>query len=249
MAGLMAQGQTVGLATDTGGGSSFSMLRTMAAAYEIGQLRGTPLHAAQLLWLATVGSARALHMDGRIGNLQVGHEADLIVLDLASTPAIAQRTAQAKDIWESLFATIMVFAFGAAINKLSVAGAQLFFYAFAAVMGLSMAWIFVAFTGLSIANVFLVTSISFAGLSLYGYTTKKDLSAMGTFLMMGVIGLIVAMVVNIFLQSPAMMFAISILGVLIFAGLTAYDTQKIKTEYIQHAAHETVPHPATDDSR
>ncbi|SFT46680.1 guanine deaminase [Sedimentitalea nanhaiensis] len=108
MAGLMAQGQTVGLATDTGGGSSFSMLRTMAAAYEIGQLRGTPLHAAQLLWLATVGSARALHMDGRIGNLQVGHEADLIVLDLASTPAIAQRTAQAKDIWESLFATIMM---------------------------------------------------------------------------------------------------------------------------------------------
>ncbi|SFT46399.1 Bax inhibitor-1/YccA family protein [Sedimentitalea nanhaiensis] len=140
--------------------------------------------------------------------------------------------------WIVMFAPLgMVFAFGAAINKLSVAGAQLFFYAFAAVMGLSMAWIFVAFTGLSIANVFLVTSISFAGLSLYGYTTKKDLSAMGTFLMMGVIGLIVAMVVNIFLQSPAMMFAISILGVLIFAGLTAYDTQKIKTEYIQHAAH------------
>ncbi|MBK0329163.1 guanine deaminase [Rhodobacteraceae bacterium F11138] len=108
MAGLIAEGQSVGLATDTGGGSSFSMLRTMAAAYEIGQLRGTPLHAAQLLWLATVGSARTLHMDGLIGNLQPGHEADLIVLDLASTPAIAQRTAQADDIWEALFATIMM---------------------------------------------------------------------------------------------------------------------------------------------
>ena len=102
-------------------------------------------------------------------------------------------------------------------------------------MGLSLSWIFVAFTGISIAQVFLVTSIAFAGLSLYGYVTKKDLSGMGTFLMMGVIGLIVAMVINIFLQSPAIMFAVSILGVLIFAGLTAYDTQKIKTTYLQMA--------------
>ncbi len=108
MAGLVAEGQTVGLATDTGGGSSFSMLRTMAAAYEIGQLRDTPLHAAQLLWLATAGSARALHMETQIGNLKPGYEADLIVLDLASTPAIAQRTGRAKDIWEALFATIMM---------------------------------------------------------------------------------------------------------------------------------------------
>ncbi|WP_333685061.1 Bax inhibitor-1/YccA family protein [Pontibaca methylaminivorans] len=138
--------------------------------------------------------------------------------------------------WIVMFAPlIMVFAFGAALNRLSAAGAQLFFYVFAAVMGLSMAWIFVAFTGLSIANVFLITSIAFAGLSLVGYTTKKDLSGMGTFLVMGVIGLVVAMLVNLFLQSPAIMFAVSILGVLIFAGLTAYDTQRIKTEYIAHA--------------
>jgi guanine deaminase len=108
MAGLMAEGQRIGLATDTGGGSSFSMLRTMAAAYEIGQLRGTPLHPAQLLWLATVGSAKALHMDHLIGNIAVGMEADLVVLDLASTPAIAQRTAQARDIWEAVFPTIMM---------------------------------------------------------------------------------------------------------------------------------------------
>ena len=140
--------------------------------------------------------------------------------------------------WIAMFAPLgMVFAFGAMINRFSAAAAQTFFYVFAAVMGLSLAWIFVAFTGLSIANVFLITSIAFAGLSLWGYTTKKDISGWGAFLIMGVIGLIVAMIVNIFLQSPAIMFAVSILGVLIFAGLTAYDTQKIKTDYIAHAAH------------
>ncbi|MFQ5439568.1 MAG: Bax inhibitor-1 family protein [Paracoccaceae bacterium] len=130
---------------------------------------------------------------------------------------------------------ILVFAFGAMINRLSAAGAQLFFYAFAAVMGLSISWIFAAYTGFSIAQTFLVTSISFAGLSLYGYTTKKDISGWGAFLIMGVIGLLVAMIVNIFLSSAAVMFAISVLGVLIFAGLTAYDTQKIKTMYLEHA--------------
>jgi guanine deaminase len=108
MAGLMAEGQRVGLATDTGGGSSFSMLRTMAAAYEIGQLRHNPLHAAQLLWLATQGSARSIHMDDKIGNLAPGLEADLVVLDLASTEAIAQRSNRAEDIWEAIFPTIMM---------------------------------------------------------------------------------------------------------------------------------------------
>lgn len=138
--------------------------------------------------------------------------------------------------WIVMFAPLgMIFMFGAAINRLSAAGAQLFFYVFATVMGLSMAWIFVAFTGTSIAQVFLVTSIAFAGLSLYGYATKRDLSAMGAFLVMGLIGILVAMIVNIFLASSALQFAITILGVLIFAGLTAYDTQKIKTDYIQHA--------------
>lgn len=108
MAGLAARGIACGLATDTGGGSSFSMLRTMAAAYEIGQLRGSALHAAQLVWLATAGSARTLHLHDQIGNIDTGMEADLTVLTLASTPAIAQRASQASDIWESLFATIMM---------------------------------------------------------------------------------------------------------------------------------------------
>ncbi len=132
---------------------------------------------------------------------------------------------------------IMVFAFGAMINRLSAMGAQTFFYVFASVMGLSLSWIFVAFTGFSIAQIFLVTSIAFAGLSLWGYTTKKDISGWGSFLIMGVIGLVVASIVNIFLGSPAIMFAISAIGVLIFAGLTAYDTQNIKNTYLAHAAH------------
>ncbi|MEP4035982.1 guanine deaminase [Pseudophaeobacter sp.] len=108
MAGLMAEGQRIGLATDTGGGSSFSMLRTMAAAYEIGQLRGRPLHAAELIWLATQGSATTLRMEDKIGNIATGMEADLVVLDLSSTPAIAQRSAGANDLWEAVFPTLMM---------------------------------------------------------------------------------------------------------------------------------------------
>ena len=108
MGGLKAAGHRIGLATDTGGGSSFSMLRTMAAAYEIGQLRGRPLHPAELWWLATQGSAQSLLADDRIGNVAPGMEADLVVIDLASTPAIAQATARAGDLWQALFPTIMM---------------------------------------------------------------------------------------------------------------------------------------------
>lgn len=123
MAGLSARHIPVGLATDTGGGSSFSMLRTMAAAYEIGQLRGTPLHAAQLIWLATAGSANSLHLGDKVGSISTGYEADLTVLNLSSTPAIAQRHAQAKDHWESLFATIMM-GDDRAIADVWIAGAR-----------------------------------------------------------------------------------------------------------------------------
>lgn len=108
LAGLKSRGLRVGLATDTGGGSSFSMLRTMAAAYEIGQLRGRALHPAELLWLATRGSAEALRLEDRIGTLAPGKEADLVVLDLASTPAIAQRAQQAETFWEAVFPTVMM---------------------------------------------------------------------------------------------------------------------------------------------
>ena len=108
MQGLMAQGHRIGLASDTGGGSSFSMLRTMAAAYEVGQLSGTALHPAQLWWLATAGSAASIHLDDKIGRLTPGYEADIIAVDLASTPAIAQRAARAETIWEAVFPTIMM---------------------------------------------------------------------------------------------------------------------------------------------
>jgi hypothetical protein len=131
----------------------------------------------------------------------------------------------------------MIFAFGAVMKRASANGAQLFFYMFATLIGVSLSSIFILYTTFSIVQTFFVTAIAFAGLSLYGYTTKKDISGWGSFLVMGVIGLLVAMVINIFLQSDAMMYAISMLGVLIFAGLTAYDTQTIKTHYLEHAHH------------
>jgi guanine deaminase len=108
MAGLKAGGHRVGLATDTGGGSSFSMLRTMAAAYEVGQLNGAALHPAQLWWLATEGAAQVLHLGGLVGTLRPGAEADIVVVDLGSTPAIAQRAARAGDLWDAIFPTIMM---------------------------------------------------------------------------------------------------------------------------------------------
>ena len=140
--------------------------------------------------------------------------------------------------WVVMLAPLgMIFAFGAVTNRISAAGAQLFFWVFAALIGLSLSSIFLVYTSFSIVQTFLVTAIAFAGLSLWGYTTKKDISGWGSFLIMGVIGLLVAMIINWFLQSPAMMYAISMIGVLIFAGLTAYDTQRIKSTYIAHAHH------------
>jgi FtsH-binding integral membrane protein len=122
-----------------------------------------------------------------------------------------------------------VLSFG--INKLSTPAAQAIFWVYAAIMGLSMSTIFLTFTGASIATTFFATAAAFMGLSLYGYTTKKDLSGFGTFLIMGVVGILVASVINMFVQSSAMSLVISIVGVLLFAGLTAYDTQKIKSTY------------------
>ncbi len=129
----------------------------------------------------------------------------------------------------SPLAFVLVLSFG--INKLSTSSAQMIFWAFAAVMGVSLSSIFMVYTTASIVNVFFITAASFGALSLYGYTTKRNLTAMGSFLMMGLFGLIIAMVVNLFMQSSALQFAISVIGVLIFAGLTAYDTQRLKLQY------------------
>ena len=127
----------------------------------------------------------------------------------------------------------MMFFFTYRINKMSLSTAQITFWVFATLMGLSMASLFIAYTGASITRVFFICSATFAAMSLYGYTTKRDLTALGGFLMMGVIGLIIANIVNWFLQSPALYYAASFIGVLIFVGLTAYDTQKIKNMYYE----------------
>ena len=125
----------------------------------------------------------------------------------------------------------IVFYMSFGINKMSASKAQTVFWVFAALMGLSLSWILLVYTGVSVARVFFITSATFGAMSLYGYTTKRDLTKLGSFLMMGLIGIIIASIVNIFMKSSMMYFVISILGVLIFVGLTAYDTQKIKNMY------------------
>ena len=142
--------------------------------------------------------------------------------------------AQTPLIWVVMLAPLgMVFYLSARITRMSFTSAQASFWIFSGLMGLSLSYIFLAYTGTSIARVFLITSGSFGALSLFGYTTKKDLSAWGSFLFMGLIGIILASIVNIFIGSSGMQFGISVLGVLIFAGFTAYDTQQIKQIYYQ----------------
>jgi FtsH-binding integral membrane protein len=136
----------------------------------------------------------------------------------------------------SPLAIILAMNFG--LNRMSETSLKGLFWGFAALMGVSMSVIFARYTGASIAQTFFVTAASFAGLSLYGYTTKKDLSAMGRFLMMGLIGIIVASIANIFIGSSGLQLAVNILGVLIFAGLTAYDTQRLREMYYQVAGTE-----------
>jgi uncharacterized protein len=201
--------------------ADYQSIRTVGAGAQTAQIdAGLKAHMNKVYGLMSVGMAITGAVAWAVGTN------DALLAQIFSTPLK----------WVVMFLPlVMVFAFGALLPRLSVAAAQLFFYVYAAAMGLSISFIFAVYTGTSIAQTFFVTAIAFAALSLYGYTTKKDLSAMGTFLMMGLIGLLVAMVVNIFLASSALAFAISAIGVLIFAGLTAYDTQNIKNTYLQHA--------------
>ena len=150
----------------------------------------------------------------------------------SNNPTVANALYNSPLKWVIMIAPlafVMVISFG--INKLSKTAAMGTFYAFAAVMGVSMSWIFMVYNIPSIVQTFFVTAASFGALSLYGYTTKRSLTGMGSFLMMGLFGLIIAMIVNIFLQSGALAFAVNVIGVLIFAGLTAYDTQRLKNQY------------------
>ncbi|MES2206744.1 MAG: Bax inhibitor-1/YccA family protein [Pseudomonadota bacterium] len=128
-------------------------------------------------------------------------------------------------------ALAMLLSFG--INRMSLRTAQASFWGYAAIMGLSLSSIFLTYTSTSIATVFFITAATFGGMSVYGYITKRDLTAFRSFLMMGLFGVIIASVVNIFLQSPALLFTLSVMGVLVFTGLTAYDTQKLKNIYLQ----------------
>lgn len=134
--------------------------------------------------------------------------------------------------WVVILAPLgLVMLFGFRLQRMSVGAAQALFWVFAAAMGLSLSYIFAVYTGASIARVFFITAGTFAAMSLYGYTTSRDLTGLGSFLFMGLIGLVIASIVNIFLASSALDFALSVIGVLIFTGLTAYDTQRIKSIY------------------
>ena len=151
------------------------------------------------------------------------------LINLIVNPATGQATML---FWIVLFAPLaLVFALGFGINRMSVGTAQALFWAYAALIGVQFSSLFLVYTGVSIAQTFFAVSAAFLGLSLYGYTTKRDLSGMGSFLIMGVVGIFVALLINMFLRSPALNLAISAIGVLVFAGLVAYDTQKIKSIY------------------
>ncbi|TMM48815.1 Bax inhibitor-1/YccA family protein [Qipengyuania marisflavi] len=155
-----------------------------------------------------------------------------LVALLTARSGLAMTFASGPLMWlVALSPLAIVFAMSFGAKKFSQGTLQLMFWGFAVLMGLSLSTIFLVYTGASIAVTFFATAGAFAGLSLFGYTTKKNLQGFGTFLVMGVIGLLIAMVINIFLQSTVMTMAISFIGVLIFAGLTAYDTQRLKAEY------------------
>ncbi|MBT5766961.1 Bax inhibitor-1/YccA family protein [Emcibacteraceae bacterium] len=166
----------------------------------------------------------------------------------ANTPAILQLlyTVQGNMIAPTMLGYVAMFsplafvlALNFGINRMQASTVQMVFWAFAVVMGLSLSSILLTYTGASVAKTFFVTAAAFGSLSLYGYTTKKNLTGMGSFLIMGLFGLIIASIVNMFMQSGAMDFIISVVGVLIFAGLTAYDTQRIKLMYLESDHSET----------
>lgn len=164
----------------------------------------------------------------------------LVAMFVAATPALYVPIFTSPLKWVVMLAPLaFVFFFSFRIEKMTAGGAQMAFYAFSAVMGLSLASVFLVFTGTSIARTFFIAAAMFAATSLVGYTTKRDLTNLGGFLMMGLIGVIIASVVNIFLGSTGLQFAISVIGVLVFTGLTAWDTQNIKLQYAEHHDSET----------
>lgn len=164
----------------------------------------------------------------------------LVALAVASTPALSAAIFGTPLKWVAMFAPLaFVMFFSFRIERMSAATAQAAFWAFAAIMGVSLASVFLVFTGASVARTFFIAAAMFGATSLYGYTTRRDLSRFGTFLIMGLIGVLIASLVNIFLGSTALQMIVSIAGVIVFTGLTAWDTQAIKENYAAHHDHET----------
>jgi FtsH-binding integral membrane protein len=162
-----------------------------------------------------------------------------IVAWVAANYGFYQAIAHTPLIWLVMLAPLgLVFALSYGINRMSASAAQTLFWVYSALMGLSLASIFLVYTGTSIARVFFIAGGTFAGMSLYGYTTRTDLSRFGSFLFMGLIGIVIASLVNIFIGSSALQFAISVIGVLVFVGLTAWDTQRIKEMYWEADGYE-----------
>src|SRR5260221_4758381 len=158
-----------------------------------------------------------------------------IVAYAAAASGFYYQIASTPLMWVIMLAPLgLVFWLSAGINRMSAGTAQLLFWVYAGLMGLSLGGIFLVYTGASIARVFFITAGTFAAMSLYGYTTKRDLTQFGAFMIMGLIGIIIASLVNIFIQSSALQFAISVIGVIVFVGLTAWDTQRIKETYYQY---------------
>lgn len=180
------------------------------------------------------------HMLGVFRNMGLGLViTGLVAFFVANTPPLAAAIFGTPLKWVAIFAPLaFVFFFSFRIEKMSTAGARMAFWAFSAVMGVSLASVFLVFTGASIAQAFFSAAVMFLAMALWGYTTNRDLTKMGSFLIMGLIGILVASVINIFVGSSAMQMVVSILGVVIFTGLTAWDTQRIKSEYFAYAGHE-----------
>ncbi|WFU34381.1 Bax inhibitor-1/YccA family protein [Bradyrhizobium brasilense] len=184
--------------------------------------------------VAEIDAGLRAHMQRIYGYMAGGLALTGLVAYLAAASGFYQSIAATPLIWLVMLAPLgFVLVLSIGIQRMAAGTAMLLFWLYAAVMGLSLGGIFLVFTGESIARVFFITAATFGAMSLYGYTTRSDLSRFGSFLIMGLIGIVIASLVNIFIGSSALQFAISIIGVIVFVGLTAYDTQRIKEMYLE----------------
>src|SRR6202165_4456060 len=192
------------------------------------------------LWVgAQIDAGLRAHMQRVYGYMAGGLALTGIVAYAAAASGFYETIAGTPLIWIVMLAPLgFVLALSFGIQRMSAGTAMVLFWLYAAVMGLSLGGIFLVFTGASIARVFFITTATYGAMSLYGYTTRSDLSGFGSFLLMGLIGIVIASIVNIFVGSSALQFAISVIGVVAFVGLTAYDTQRVKEMYLESDAFE-----------